>query len=107
MVSGDPLPPFPTADWIPATIVEAPKRTKQPTMTVAPWRTRTRPVSIMNPIDATARIATVSAIVPNSVFCNQRVAATTGLEPIGSASDDENEAAALKSKVFTQRYYPR
>ena len=45
-------------------------------------------------------IATVSAIVPSNVFCNQNIAAMSGLAPAGSASEIENGAAALTIKLF-------
>jgi hypothetical protein len=66
---------------IPATMLAAPNRMKQPRMTIAPWRQLILPVSIMKPTDATAITATIVAKVPRSVPCNQFAALMMTLEP--------------------------
>lgn len=81
-----------SADWIPATMLDAPKRMKQPAITVRPYRKFTRPLSIMKPTDATATIAMVSAIVPSSVCSSHCTAAASGLAPRGSDNEAEMDA---------------
>jgi hypothetical protein len=52
---------------MPAAMLEAPKRMKQPTTTLAPRRRSTRPESIISPTVATQITATVVATVPSKV----------------------------------------
>ena len=66
------------------TIADAPNSTKQPRMTVTPWRQLIRPVSIMNPTVATAITAATVANVPSSVPCSQAMADTRAPDPAGS-----------------------
>jgi hypothetical protein len=81
-----PPQPAPAADWMPETIAPAPNSTKQPTITVAPKRQFSRPVSIMKPTAATAMTATAVATLPSSVPWSQPSAATIGPEPCGSTA---------------------
>ena len=83
-------------DWMPETIAEAPKRTKHPTMTVAPIRQLRRPVSIMNPTMATAMTATAVATFPSRVPCSHISALTIGPDPCGSVAADCAEAGARR-----------
>src|SRR5688572_20146281 len=76
--------PAVAAVWMPATMLAAPNRMKQPRMTVAPCRQLIRPVSIRKPTDATAITAATVATVPNKVPCSQLTADTITPEPAGS-----------------------
>ena len=80
---------MPTVAWIPATMLDAPKRMKHPTATLIARRGSILPDSIMRPTVATQITATVVATVPSKVPCSQPTAATTALDPLGSASDVE------------------
>lgn len=77
--------PPPAAERIPATMLAAPNRMKQPNMTAAPCRQLIRPVSIIKPTAATAITATTVATVPSSVPCSQLTASTIAPDPAGSA----------------------
>ena len=79
-----PPPDSVAADWIPATMLAAPKRMKQPNITTPPCRQLIRPVSISKPTEAIAITATTVATVPSKVPCIQRIAFTITPEPCGS-----------------------
>jgi len=71
---------------MPATMLTAPNRIKQPRMTTAPCRQLMRPVSIIRPTQATAMTATTVATVPNNVPCSHCAADTMGPAPCGSTN---------------------
>jgi len=79
------------AVWMPAAMLAAPNRMKQPTIVVAPRRTSILPDSIISPTVATETTATLVAAVPSKVPCSHWTAATTAPDPLGSASEGEGE----------------
>jgi hypothetical protein len=76
---------------MPAAMLDAPNKKKQPRIVVTPCRRFTRPLSIRTPTQATATTATVVAMVPISVCWSHETAATSGLEPIGSVREPDTE----------------
>ena len=66
-------------------MLDAPNRMKHPITTVTPCRILILPVSIPNPIAATAMTATDVATVPRRTSCTQDMAVTSTLVPAGES----------------------